>query len=135
MAHIAAHGSVRWDNPLFSALELADGPVTVYDLQRLPGLPRLMVLSACNTALSSVRAGDEVLGLAGALLSLGVGALIASVIPVPDLDVVPIMEAFHAGVACGEHPAAALAAARREADGTDAAGFAAGASFLCLGAG
>ena len=33
--HIAAHGRFRDDNPLFCSLELADGNLTVYDLERL----------------------------------------------------------------------------------------------------
>ena len=30
--HLAAHGRLRTDNPLFSSLEFSDGPLTVYDL-------------------------------------------------------------------------------------------------------
>ena len=33
--HIAAHGTFRADSPMFSALHLADGPLTIYDLERL----------------------------------------------------------------------------------------------------
>ena len=33
--HIAAHGTVRPDNPLFSSLLLDDGPYTVFDLEQL----------------------------------------------------------------------------------------------------
>ena len=35
LVHLAAHGRVRADNPLFSSLRLADGPLTVVDLERL----------------------------------------------------------------------------------------------------
>ncbi len=35
LAHIAAHGSFRADSPLFSALHLYDGPLTVYDFETL----------------------------------------------------------------------------------------------------
>ena len=35
LAHVAAHGHFRADSPLFSSLELADGPLTVHDLERL----------------------------------------------------------------------------------------------------
>src|SRR4029078_4297237 len=62
--HIAAHGRLRSDNPLLSALDLADGPLTVYDLERLPAVPSLVVLPACQSGATAVRAGDEVMGLA-----------------------------------------------------------------------
>src|SRR5262249_30788873 len=51
-AHVAAHGRFRSDNPLFSRIELADGSVTVYDLERLEHAPGQLVLSACDSALS-----------------------------------------------------------------------------------
>ena len=41
LAHIAAHGTFRADNAQFSSLELADGPLTVYDLERMRRPPRL----------------------------------------------------------------------------------------------
>ena len=84
VAHIAAHGHLRTDNPLFSALQLADGPLTVYDLERLATPPRLMVLSACDTGLADIRPGDEQLGLASALLGMGTSSLVAAVLPVDD---------------------------------------------------
>src|SRR5207245_7925335 len=63
LAHIAAHGSFRTDNPLFSSVRLSDGPLTVYDLERLSRAPRRVVLSACNTGLALARPGDELMGL------------------------------------------------------------------------
>src|SRR4029077_4897881 len=39
LAHIAAHGDFRTDNPLFSALWLADGPLTIYDLEGIRSAP------------------------------------------------------------------------------------------------
>ena len=46
LVHIAAHGTFRADSPLFSSLQLADGPLTVYDLERLRRAPRQIVLSS-----------------------------------------------------------------------------------------
>ena len=38
--HVAAHGRFRDDNPQFCSLELADGALTVYDLERLRKVPQ-----------------------------------------------------------------------------------------------
>ena len=53
VGHLACHGSFRADNPLFSTLTLADGPLTVYDLARCRPLPKTLVLSACNAAVGA----------------------------------------------------------------------------------
>lgn len=132
-AHVAAHGRVRSDNPHFSALQLADGPLTVYDLERLSRPPERLVLSACDAGLSDVRPGDELRGLVASLLSLGTRSVIASVVPVPDRDVVPLMLALHGALLDGLPPAAALAAARRHPDVDPGAFVAAG--FVCFGSG
>src|SRR5262249_54095267 len=39
IAHLACHGHFRADSPLFSSLELADGPLNVYELQNLRRAP------------------------------------------------------------------------------------------------
>jgi CHAT domain-containing protein len=135
-AHIASHGVFRADNPLFSALQLADGPLTVYDLERLRGAPRDMILSACDGGLSAVRPGDELMGFSGALLALGTSALIASVVPVPDESTHRLMLALHERLAAGDEPAAALAAAGAAAlDPAAPADYATAAGFVCFGAG
>src|SRR5207237_6303260 len=41
LAHLACHGHFRADSPLFSSLELADGPLNVYDLQTLRRAPEV----------------------------------------------------------------------------------------------
>jgi tetratricopeptide (TPR) repeat protein len=131
LAHVAAHGAFRVDNPLFSSLQLADGPLTVYDLEGLRRAPRRLVLSACDSGLSGVRPGDELMGLAGALFALGMGTLVASVIPVPDAATRELMVAFHERLQAGLPPAHALAAVQA----ASARHAAVSASFVCFGAG
>ncbi len=135
LAHIAAHGRFRADNPLFSALQLVDGPLTVYDLERLPRPPKHVILSACESGLSVVRPGDELLGLAAALLAMGATSLIASVVPVPDEASHALMLRLHSHLRGGASPATALAMARQDFRNTDPATKAAASGFLCYGAG
>jgi hypothetical protein len=127
LAHIAAHGRFRADNPLFSCLDLADGPLTVYDLEGLRQAPTTLVLSACDTALSGIRPGDELMGVASAVFALGTRTLIASVAPVDDAETRALMRVFHGELIAGAAPAWALATAQREVP--DARGF------VCFGAG
>lgn len=124
--HIAAHGRFREDQPLFSALRLADGPLFGHDVPRLTRAPRRIVLSACDSGLSAVRPGDEVMGIAAALLRRGTSTVIASVLPVPDDRAVGLVTALHAGLAAGGDPAIALAEAAAEHGHL---------GFICLGAG
>jgi CHAT domain-containing protein/tetratricopeptide (TPR) repeat protein len=127
VAHLAAHGRFRSDSPLFSSVLLADGPVTVYDLERLGRAPRTVVLAACDAAVSAVRVGDELLGTAAALIGLGVRSVIAPVMPIPDGTTAPFMVALHRRMVAGDSPAQALVAARAGQD------QAAGTAFICIG--
>lgn len=135
LAHLAAHGALRADNPQFSALRLADGPLTVYDLERLGAPPRTVVLSACESGLPVVGTGDEVLGLAAALLGLGTRSLIACVVPVPDRASRSLMLRMHQHLRRGVGPAAALARARVALPAATGAERVATAGFVCFGAG
>lgn len=135
LAHIAAHGHLRVDNPQFSALRMADGPLTVYDLERLGTAPDLVVLSACDSGLSAVRPGDEVAGLAAALLAMGARVLIAPVLPVPDHATRPVMVRVHRYLRAGFRPADALARTRADFAAASPAHRTAVAGFQCFGAG
>ncbi|MGC4807902.1 CHAT domain-containing protein [Micromonospora sp. DT233] len=136
LAHIAAHGTFRADNPLFSRLELADGPLLAYELERLPRPPGCVVLSACDSGLSGVRPGDEVLGFTAVLLALGTRCLVATVLPVPADVTTALMLDLHRRMRGGARPARALADAQAAfVAGGDGAASATAAAFVCFGAG
>src|SRR6266568_911431 len=63
LAHIAAHGVFRADSPMFSSLRLADGPVTVHDLERLRRAPFRLILPSCDSGRLAPAGADELLGL------------------------------------------------------------------------
>jgi len=131
-AHVAAHGFFRADNPLFSSLRLADGPLTLYDLGRLRRAPRRLVLSSCESAVSAQVGGDELLGMMSALVPLGTASLLASVVPVNDAATVAIMVAFHDQLRAGASFAEALVTAQSTA-ADDPVAFGTAMSFVALG--
>jgi CHAT domain-containing protein/tetratricopeptide (TPR) repeat protein len=136
LVHIAAHGAFRADNPLFSALELADGPLTAYELERLPAAPGCLIASACDSGLSDVRPGDELMGFAAVLFGQGVRTLIASLLPVPSAGTVTLMVHLHQRLRNGVPPARALHEAQVSLRaGGDPADLATAAAFACFGAG
>jgi CHAT domain-containing protein len=126
LAHVAAHGQHQQENPLFSSLELAGGPLMGYDLHRLGSPPALVVLAACDLGLADVRPGDETVGMTSALLGAGAGTVIAAVSRIADETAPALMTGFHGALARGRPPAAALA----EAAPADPM-----SGFVCFGAG
>ncbi|HEV3382820.1 MAG TPA: CHAT domain-containing protein [Trebonia sp.] len=126
LAHMAAHGHHDRDNVLFSRLDLADGPLVAYDIQRLSTAPRQVVLSACDVGRTTVRPGDEILGFTAALLHMGTPTVISSVTRVSDEAAVGLMTAYHRELRKGIRPAEALATA------SETAQF---CPFVCFGAG
>jgi CHAT domain-containing protein len=126
LAHLAAHGHHDRDNVLFSRLDLADGPLMAYDIQRLSTAPKQVVISACDVGRTVVRAGDEILGFTAALLHIGTPTVVSSVTRVADDAAVGIMTAYHRALRSGARPAEALAAA------SETEAF---SPFVCFGAG
>ncbi|WP_020638658.1 CHAT domain-containing protein [Amycolatopsis balhimycina] len=133
--HLAAHGRLAVDQPLFSDLRLHDGPLVVHDLERLDRVPRTVVLASCDSGRSVVCTGDELLGLSATFMGSGTVHLIASVVPVPDAETRPLMVEFHRGLARGAAPAAALADAQKSLRGNGLEALVAAAGFGCFGAG
>lgn len=135
LAHLACHGTFRADNPSFSSLELSDGPLTVLDLENLGTAPETVVLAACDSGMSEVLPGDELLGLTTALFALGTRAIVASVVAVPDAESAPLMTALHDRLARGAPIGRALVEARATLDASNASGLVAGLAYGCFGVG
>jgi tetratricopeptide (TPR) repeat protein len=109
--HIAAHGRHAVDNPMFSGLELADGTLFGYDIDLIEKVPDTVVLSACEVGRSSVRWGEEAVGMTRIWLHAGVRSVVAAPVVVADDDACELLGAMHEGLAAGVAPSEALAAA------------------------
>ncbi len=115
LVHIASHGRIRHDAPLFSALLLRNGPLVFNDFVQLQRIPPVVVLSACEIARPIHRASGTST-LPGALLSLGAVAVVASSLVIPDAVSAERMVALHRAFADGASVEDALADLRTSGD-------------------
>ncbi|HEX7958230.1 MAG TPA: CHAT domain-containing tetratricopeptide repeat protein, partial [Pyrinomonadaceae bacterium] len=110
--HLACHGQFRPDSPLFSSLRLGDGWLTVRDAYTLDVGAGLVTLSACETGVSAVAPGDELLGLVRGFFYAGAPSLLLSLWTVDDEATAELMKDFYTSLRAGSRPAAALRAAQ-----------------------
>jgi CHAT domain-containing protein len=107
--HLACHGRFDAENPLDSCLELAqpvppasdgdEGRVRLEEILASDwfGNCRLVVLSACQTAITDARRlPDEAIGLPAGLLQSGVPSVIGTLWSVEDLSTTLLMSQFYA---------------------------------------
>jgi tetratricopeptide (TPR) repeat protein len=108
VVHVAAHGVHHDENPLFSAVNMADGPQWIHEVQRVGVGASHVVLSSCDVGRTHMREGDEGLGLTAGLLACGVRSVVAAVAPVGDATASELMPAYHRALARGVDAAQAL---------------------------
>jgi tetratricopeptide (TPR) repeat protein len=114
--HLAGHGRHTGENPLFSAVELVDGPWFGYDIDELRRTPSTVVLSACELGRVSVRSGEEAIGMSAAWLHAGARTVLSSPVLIADDIACDAMTRWHTLLAAGTAPADALAQVSAEAD-------------------
>ena len=125
IVHLATHGVLNKNNPLFSYVSLGggggeDGRLEVHEVYGLTLGARLVVLSACQTGLGAgeladVPPGDDWVGLVEGFLYAGAGHVLGTLWPVADVTTARFMERFYGQLAAGQAEADALAAAQRAA--------------------
>jgi CHAT domain-containing protein len=108
VVHLACHGQFRPDNPLFSAVRLGDGWLTVRDAYDLDLDGKLVTLSACETGASAVAPGDELIGLVRGFFLAGAPSLLVSMWTVDDAATATLMADVYGRLRAGESPASAL---------------------------
>ncbi len=106
--HLATHGEFRPDAPLFSALYLADGPLTTTDVFNLELNASLVTLSACQSGASVVGGGDELVGFSRAFLYAGAASLLMTWWRVEDQATAHLMDHFYQALLDGHRKPAAL---------------------------
>lgn len=125
IVHVATYGVLNKHNPLFSFVEFApegneDGRLEVHEAFALTLTARLVVLSACQTALASgaiadVPPGDDWVGLVQGFLYAGAANVLATLWSVEDQSTARLMSSFYRELAAGKSEPAALADAQRAA--------------------
>jgi CHAT domain-containing protein len=125
IVHIATYGILNKHNPLFSFVELApegteDGRLEVHEVFGLTLSARLLVLSACQTALASgaiadVPPGDDWVGLVQGFLNAGAANVLATLWSVEDRTTAGLMKNFYGELAAGRSESEALADVQRAA--------------------
>jgi tetratricopeptide (TPR) repeat protein len=134
LVHLACHGWLRSDNPLFSSLVLSDGPLTLRELQTSGVAPHRIVLASCQSGADVAYAGDEVLGFISSLLARGTAGVVASVAAIPDVAAVDLMSALHERIARGQTLAHALFDARSALDTDNPGAYVNWCTFSAYGA-
>jgi tetratricopeptide (TPR) repeat protein len=114
--HVSAHGRHSSENPLFSGFELADGPWFGYDIDQLTSVPDIVLLSACEVGRSTLRGGEELIGMTAAWLHAGSRCVIASAAAINDAVAHDVLVGVHRALASGLDPSTALARALAEVD-------------------
>jgi CHAT domain-containing protein len=114
VVHLASHAVFRQDNPLFSAIKLADGWLSLYDLNSMRLRASLVTLSACETGVNDVLAGDELVGLTRGFFQAGAASVVVSLWAVNDASTAQLMQRFYAHLAAGGGPAAAMRRAQSD---------------------
>ncbi|MDZ7267279.1 MAG: CHAT domain-containing protein [candidate division KSB1 bacterium] len=130
--HFAGHCSVDVKSPLYTTLYLATAPqagtmaapadgagnehLRMYEVFRLNlRQTRLVVLSACNTALGQYAQGEGIVGLSRAFFCAGTPCLLTTMWAVDARAASNVMEKFYLNLKTGgQHVAGALRNAQRE---------------------
>jgi CHAT domain-containing protein len=101
LLHIAAHSSLREDAPIFSALQLAGGLLSVEECYELPlAGAELVTLSACATA-AGLETGGALLAFQSAFFIAGARQVVSSLWPIDDQATVVWMRHFYQLLATG----------------------------------
>ena len=103
LLHFSCHGDFDPQSPLKSALHIAPNEImtALEVMQHLQLNCDLVTLSACESGLTQVRRGDELIGFLRAFMYAGTPALICTLWRVDDRSTWILMNRFYQGVQAG----------------------------------
>ncbi len=99
VVHIGAHATLDSGNPLLSSLVLApgeqDGFLRLYEVTGLELNAQLVALSACQTGVGRLEAGDELISLSRAFSYAGARAILSTLWRVDDVSTALVSKHFY----------------------------------------
>ena len=120
--HFATHGIAQIKRPLMSALIMGlddrdsqhDGYLSAQEISAWNLKARMVVLSACDSAVGKSISGEGILGLPYAFLVAGAATTIQTSWAIPDMETAQWMDQLYERVLTGEIPSHALARIKQQ---------------------
>ncbi|MBI4861016.1 MAG: CHAT domain-containing protein [Candidatus Riflebacteria bacterium] len=106
--HLATHGFYEPLAPMESAVLIGDGRLTARQVMSLDLRAWLVFLSACQTGLGRLVAGDELVGLTRAFIYAGTPSVLSTLWSIPDESTSVLVSHFYEAVRSGMDKGAAL---------------------------
>jgi CHAT domain-containing protein/Tfp pilus assembly protein PilF len=122
LLHLSTHGILNDVSPMYSHIVLSqsggpsndDGLLEAWEIMELDLKADLVVVSACETALGRVGAGEGMIGLSWALFVAGTPSIVVSQWKVDSASTAELMLEFHTRLRAGVTKARALREAARK---------------------
>ena len=120
--HFATHGIAQVKRPLMSALITGlderdsehDGYISAQEISAWSLKARLVVLSACDSAVGKTISGEGILGLPYAFLAAGAATTIQTSWAIPDIETAGWMDQLYERMLGGELPSESLVVVKRQ---------------------
>jgi len=96
--HLATHACLDDEDDAFNKLIFYDDYLSIQDLESMHLSADLAVLSACNTGMGTMKAGEGVIHLGKAFRAAGVSSLVTSLWSINDCATSNIVGKFYAGL-------------------------------------
>lgn len=100
--HVACHGEFLQDDPLGSFVELQNGRLDAKSVFNMRLDADVVTLSACESGVSEVAGGDDLMGLERAFLFAGAKSLVHSLWPVYGTSTTELMVTFYENLRNGQ---------------------------------
>ena len=106
--HLSTHGYLDNEHAMYSGLLFSDGMLQTYEIFNMDIDADLTVLSACQTGLGELKAGEGLVGLTRAFMYAGSPSVLVSLWPVSDPSTAAFMKRFYRNLKKGMSKAESL---------------------------
>ena len=113
IVHLACHGIFEPKDPLSSRIMLSDGSIQAGDIYNMRLNCDLLTISACETGISKINPGDELMGLSRAILYAGARSTLLSLWEVESNATKELMVQVYKNIKNGQNTAVALQNAQK----------------------
>lgn len=108
--HLSTHADIG--NEIDPWIAFADDKVSLRELHTIDNQAEMVVLSACNTSLGTLKSGEGILSLARGFSNAGANSVVSSLWPTNDLSNMELMKDFYQGLEDGLTKSSALREAK-----------------------